>query len=128
MKGLAPMKDFYHLNYPAENVFQCCVDLIREIPQSENLIIMPEIATIYVQLINYPINYFCKGFMKDKLALNIKVDRTEEQKCNITISSGLLVEYPINYSGQMEGRVLHAVAHFLYCLLGRLNYLYPPRQ
>ena len=121
------MNNFYHLNYPAENVFQCCADLVQEMSedQRQNLIILPEIAMVYVDLTDYPAKI--RG-QKVRFSFSIKVERAGTQACTITISTGMILVYGMYTSGQLEGCCLHATAYFMQCLLGRLNYLYPHGQ
>ena len=102
------MKNSYRLPYPAPRVFNASLEIIRTIPTCRNLLVVPEIFTVYAELRNFP---RFSGWM----CLNAAVEPVNEHSCMIHLSSALVYVERSYYSGNIL-----AMTYFMQLLVNRL--------
>jgi len=104
------VKNSYRLPYPAPQVFNASLEILRTVPKCRNLLVVPEILTVYVEF-NKFLPALCYW-----ICLNAAVEPVNESSCMIHLSSSL----PWSFNNSYCSENIHAMTYFMHLLVNRL--------
>ena len=103
------MKNSYRLPYPAPLVFNASLEILRTVPKCRNLLVVPEIFTVYAEFRDFP-------KFSGWICLNAAVEPVNESSCMIHLSSSL----PWSFNNSYCSENIHAMTYFMHLLVNRL--------